>query len=481
MNDVYRQILVCLCSCMSLFAAAQRDSAIIKPDSIATVSAPPGGNDSALVLIADIAIHGNNKTRPYIIERELPFKQGEYVLRKDLVKKLILAQQQVFNTTLFLQASVYIQSIQGDLVFINVDVKERWYLFPLPYFKLVDKNFNTWWVTEKRSFDRVNYGIKFIQNNVSGQNDKLNLYLIWGYTRQISFKYEQPFANKSLTGGYSVAFDFGRQRELNYGTLESKQSFYKQDQFARQNIRAEFTYLYRPAIKTHHSFTIAFEQDKVADTVLKLNPNYFPGGRTKINFPEISYGLQYYNTDYNAYPSKGFLGDFRITRKGWNKEMNLTQIDMHGTYTKPISKNSQIQFQTGGIIKFPFKQPYYNQQLFGYGDIFLRGLEYYVIDGSAGIMGRTTVRRQFLSFMIKSPPSAKKPVAIPFKMYGKVFGDAGYAYNQQPQTSLLNNKLLYTYGAGVDIVTTYDLVIKLEYTFNQLGGSGLFLHLRTDF
>lgn len=465
---------------MYVSAAAQNDS-ITGNSGPPVVSLNTDTTGNALVLIADIAIHGNKKTKPFIIERELPFKQGDYILRSELVKKIILAQQQVFNTSLFTDASVYIQSIQGELVFINVDVKERWYLFPLPYFKLVDKNFNTWWVTEKRSFNRVDYGLKFLQNNVSGENDKLNLYLIWGYSHQISFKYEQPFANKSLTSGYLIAFDFGSQRELNYGTALSKQSFYKQDQFVRQYIRGEFTYIYRPAIKTRHNFTFAYEQDKVADTVLKLNPSYFSGSRLKISYPEISYSLQYFNVDYNAYPSKGFLGDFRIIRRGWSKQMDLTQIDMHGTYTMPLTKTSQLQLQAGGIIKFPFNQPFYNQQLFGYGDIFLRGLEYYVIDGIAGGMGRATARKQIFSFILKTAPSAKRQIAIPFKFYAKAFGDAGYAYSKTPGNSLLNNKLLYTYGAGIDIVTTYDLVIKLEYSFNQLGGHGLFLHLRTDF
>ncbi len=479
MRYLYRQILFWLCSCMYLISVAQSDTLQANTQNPLTVNVDTG--KSSLLLIADIAINGNKKTKPYIIERELPFKQGDYISRADLTKKLILAQQQVFNTSLFTEVNVNIPTETDNLVFISVDVKERWYLFPLPYFKIVDRNFNEWWVTDKASFDRVNYGLKFMQNNVSGRNDKLNLYLIWGYSRQISFRYEQPLANKSLTSGYSVGFDFSRQRELNYATGFSKPLFFKQDQFVKQYIRGEFSYLYRPAIKTRHAFTFAYEEDKVADTVLKLNRQYFPNNTLKISYPEISYSLQYFDVDYIAYPSKGFMGDFKITRKGWTNDMNVTQFEMHGSYTFPINKTSQLQFQTGGLIRFPFNQPYYNQQLFGYGDIFLRGLEYYVIDGAAGIMGRTTARKEVFSFTLKTAPTAKKQVTIPFKFYIKAFGDAGYAYNKNPGNSLLNNKLIYTYGAGIDMVTTYDLVIKLDYSFNQLGGHGLFLHLRTDF
>jgi hypothetical protein len=41
--------------------------------------------------------------------------------------------------------------------------------------------------------------------------------------------------------------------------------------------------------------------------------------------------------------------------------------------------------------------------------------------------------------------------------------------------------MLYTYGAGFDVVTFYDLVLRFEYSVNQLGEKGLFFHIRNDF
>ncbi len=41
--------------------------------------------------------------------------------------------------------------------------------------------------------------------------------------------------------------------------------------------------------------------------------------------------------------------------------------------------------------------------------------------------------------------------------------------------------MLYTAGFGIDLVTFYDLSFKLDYSFNQLGQNGLFLHIRNDF
>ena len=49
-------------------------------------------------------------------------------------------------------------------------------------------------------------------------------------------------------------------------------------------------------------------------------------------------------------------------------------------------------------IKLPFKQPYFNQQMLGYGDVFLQGYEYYVVDGVAGGYLKAAVTRELFKF-----------------------------------------------------------------------------------
>ncbi len=477
MKCFYRQILLWLCCVMSLCSAAQKDS--IPP--VRHNNAFDTSVSSPLLLVADIVIIGNKRTKPYIIDREIPFKQGDYILKADLEHKLTLAQEQITNTSLFVYVSVYVSSQQGELVFINVEVKERWYLFPLPYFKLVDRNFNQWWVEEKRSLSRVNYGLKFMQNNVSGRNDRLNIFLITGYNHQVDLQYEQPFADRALKSGFSLRFLFSQEHEMNYGTDLSKQSFYSQADYVRTTIHAQASYLYRPAIKTRHTFSISFVREEVADTILKLNPTYFFNHATKVSFPEFNYTLQYYDVDYIAYPLHGFEGDFSLLQRGFNKTVEMSQFEFHSTYSMPFLAKTNLQFQAGGIIRVPFQQPFYNEQLFGYGDIFLRGLEYYVADGVAGIVGRATERKQVFSFALKPRIKNKSFAAIPFTFYAKLYGDLGYGYNPNPGNSLLDNTLLRTWGVGMDIVSIYDLVFKFEYSFNQFNGQALFFHVQADF
>jgi hypothetical protein len=104
----------------------------------------------------------------------------------------------------------------------------------------------------------------------------------------------------------------------------------------------------------------------------------------------------------------------------------------------------------------------------------LRGQEYYVVDGMVGLMSKISVGLDLLDFNLKTPAKGSTYNKIPVRIYGKFYSDLGYCYNPYVNNNLLNNKLMYTYGLGFDIVTIYDVVIKLEYSFNQLGGKGFF-------
>ena len=123
------------------------------------------------------------------------------------------------------------------------------------------------------------------------------------------------------------------------------------------------------------------------------------------------------------------------------------------------------------------------QRLLGYNDAFMQGYEYYVIDGVAGGFLKTTFTRELFGMNVKKPfaKKAQADCSIPFRFFGKIYGNAGYVYNPQPGENSLSNQMLYSGGIGLDILTAYDFTIKLEWTFNQLGQNGLFLHRKSTF
>ena len=108
-------------------------------------------------------------------------------------------------------------------------------------------------------------------------------------------------------------------------------------------------------------------------------------------------------------------------------------------------------------------------------------MEYYVVDGAAYGLIKSTLKKKLVSFSIPLPIRSTYLSAIPFAIYAKSFADFGYAYNKTIYETAFNNKLLYTGGVGIDIVTFYDIHFKLEYSFNQLSKNGLFLHPQGGF
>ena len=190
---------------------AQPNTPVLPSVTITETELPPGGaglkenpNKPSNFIIADILVNGNRKTKPYIIERELTFKRGDTILLADLIAKFEYARQQLMNTKLFNEVVVALKSFRGYLVDVEINVKERWYVFPIPYFKPVDRNLSAW-ADKNYSFERVNYGLKLYWDNVTGRNDKFKAWFITGYTHQFQFSYEQPYADKSLKHGYSIS------------------------------------------------------------------------------------------------------------------------------------------------------------------------------------------------------------------------------------------------------------------------------------
>jgi len=469
----------------SLFACAFIVAAprIVAQDAVVLTAADSLQPSSGLITVGHIAISGNKKTKAAIILREIPFNPEDKLTLSELVEKFEVARRQLMNTTLFQSVVVALKNTDGDRVSVSVAVKERWYLFPVPYLKPVDRNLNQWIVEQKASFSRVNYGGKLLYNNATGNNDKLRLWLINGYTKQVSASYDRLYIDNKMKWGISGSVAFGKNREINYNTILDKQVFLKDnDNYLRSffNVHAELTY--RKAINTRHHFGIAWSVENIKDTVVALNPSYFKSGRNNISFPSLYYTLQYNNLDYIPYPTKGYAARVSLHKRGLNSSVNMWGLSAKGLGSWHLSPKYFFSTEVYGGIKLPFKQPWFNQRFLGYGDTFVQGYEYYVIDGVAGGYMKATLYRNLFSLALRVPgKKGKFAERIPFRFIAKTYGNAGYVYNPEPGENFLNNKMLYSGGFGLDILTFYDITIRLEYTFNQVGQNGLFLHRKSIF
>src|SRR5690606_19982017 len=110
--------------------------------------------------------------------------------------------------------------------------------------------------------------------------------------------------------------------------------------------------------------------------------------------------------------------------------------------------------------------PYYVQEGLGYGH-YVRGFEYYVIDGEHFALGRGNVVFQLLK------PRTKRAEFVPleafrtlyFALYLNLYADAGRVWDSRyAADNFLANRWISGTGAGLDLVTSYDQLVRAEYS-----------------
>lgn len=434
-------------------------------------------NDVAYT-IKEITVSGHRRTRKSTILRELSFRTGEAYPLPEIIEKLEQAKRQIRNTNLFRNVEVTLKGLQDDDVYINVEVEERWYFFPEPFVRIANGSFSQW--NERgRPIEHLNYGLKLTQMNFSGRNDRMHVHLANGYTKKIALQYQGFYWDKALKWSSSINFLHGKNRELNYATENNKLlPIRNPDGYLFEFFQSSVDVMYRPAIRTKHIFTVGYNYNRVADTVTKLNSYYSPTDNT-FDFPYLTYTISYLDLDFNPYPTKGRRGEVSLHKAGFGGAFNLWQLSAKGINYWSLGAKTYFGLGAGGILKLPFKQPYVMQGFLGYGDAFLQGYENYFVDGVAGGYTKATLGYNLIKTAIALPEIKwfKSLRSIPLRMYAKTYVNAGYSYNPNfSRRNGLNNRMLYSTGVGLDIVAFADMVFKFEWSFNQLGQNGLYLH-----
>jgi outer membrane protein assembly factor BamA len=445
-------------------------------------------NDTTVIRISAIKIIGNKRTKGYIIEREMQFKVGDYLKKDALHTSLKQAQIQIYNTTLFIDVKVDSIVLPDTTLQINVFVRERWYIFPTPKFSLVDRSYKEWIKTFNADLNRVVYGIDFTHYNFTGRRDQLSITLLSGYARNISFSYSSPYSNSKLTEGFGISASITQNKEIGYKTnydnkplvfTKGKTLIYTKEGFVRDNYQMDGAYSWRRGYFKRTGVSLGLNYLVVNDSItnIKYNPNYFGNNNTKQFYTDINFGVSYANTDKNAYPLNGLKYNYGISKRGFGFSGGINSTTLFGSFAKYIThkRNFFSSIKASGILKIPFDQAYINQRAIGFGSLRLRGLELYIIDGVAAFTTNYTFSKKLFSFRIPIPFKIKALPYVPFSFFVKTYADMGYSYIPQQYNTRLNNLFLYTGGIGLDILSLYDLVFKIEYSFNQLGQKGVFL------
>ena len=437
------------------------------------------------MVIRDITIEGNKRTKKRVILRELDFAINDTISSDQMQILIEKNQKLVYNTELFNKVTISYDPLVLQDITILIFVEERWYIFPIPIFELADRNFNVWWSEHNRDLSRTEYGIRFIQKNFRGRNEELKLVLQAGYTEKYELFYEIPFIDKKQIFGTKFSISYLNNKQITYKTLFNKQQFLKTAFNSRTKLYTGVTFSMRKALFSSHYLKFEYKNNSIPDTVFQLNDQYFTNGALSQQYVFVEYRFEKDLRDLKCYPRTGSYTDIIIAKSGFGifNDVDITELMVKYARYWEINENAFFAARVKTRLSFPKKQPYFNQSGLGFGQDFVRGYEYYVIESQHYGLFRSSLKHHLFSFEIKNAPliPLKQFKTIPIAFLIKIYFDAGYAYEEfENSSNNFNKKIVPGWGIGLDITSYYDMVIRLEYSFNNLFEKGLYLHFELD-
>jgi hypothetical protein len=294
-------------------------------------------------------------------------------------------------------------------------------------------------------------------------------------------------------------FSYSELDQLDYTNVGNKRLFIDADsifgddserRIISNTLTSNLFFNYRESYYNTHSVRLTYSRTTMIDEILQFNPNYLSrDGDLEQDFFALTYIFRRDFRDRNNYPLKGFLIDGRLAKIGLGifNDINQGYAQAHASQYQPLKYNFNIASSVTGYTSYPTFQPYNNMQGLGFANNLLKGYELYVIQGQHYIMNKTELKKRL--FSIEANLGKLMPLKqfrkIPIAAYFKVFFDHGYVQNNLSENSkttvspLLSNRYIYSYGAGLDIVTYYDAVLRLEYSINALNEGGFFINVKS--
>ncbi len=441
------------------------------------------------VVINNIYIIGNEKTRKNIILREIDLRTGIFYDWEELVQMIAADEKKVYNLQLFNTVEITPLITGDEQIELLVAVTERWYIIPNIILNLADRNLAEWWTNQNRDLSRLNYGGRLIHNNVGGRNEKLRVGGQFGFIRSAEIGYSKPYIDKKQKHGLAAQFTYFTQKTIPVKSSDNRQVFYRNEneEVLRRNSSAFLRYTYRGSFYNFHFVTAGYTNTRINDDVFTQNPNFFIHGDNKLRFFLLSYNYRHDKRDNIAYATEGQLLNLTLTRYGLfgGDDVQDTEFTMNANKYKRLSE--KFHFVSGLSFNHFFgqRQPYTLVRGIGYNPFFIRGYELNVVEGQQVIVHKNSLRFKLLDtgLDVGDYVPLDEFAFIPFRVFLSANFDQGYVNdrNQIPENLRLTNRYLFGYGLGLDLVTLYDMVFRVEYSINSQNEGAFFLNIQAPF
>jgi hypothetical protein len=240
--------------------------------------------------------------------------------------------------------------------------------------------------------------------------------------------------------------------------------------------------MYRKGIHTRHLLSLQYSNYRFSDSVLIINPGFSFEGKARNQFFGLSYTLKYDYRDYIHYPLRGYYYDFKIQKRGlgFTLPWNAGDLILDGNARRFFHLGKKFYYASGLVLHHSVfrNTPYYKSPEIGNMFNLVRAYEDFSIRGQSYFLFKNNLKYELL----KPTTYYYKRIIeefgkIHYALYVNVFGDIGYMKDGFfPGLNSLADQWLIGGGVGIDLVTYYDKVLRIEFSYHKNGYWGMYIH-----
>ena len=432
-------------------------------------------------VVSKINVKGNKVTKMSTLDRELLFHEGDTVCSNDVIKQ---SRENLLNTSLFNFVDFDWSDEADGKKSLTISVVERWYLWPIPYLAYSDRNLRSWY--EAENLARLSYGFDLVYDNLWGRKHELDLTIIAGYNQNYGITYDIPYVTHKQRLGVKTSTGYTRDREVAYITKDDKISYFKgEDEYAHESFYAYVMPYYRFGYRDRLYLQFRYDNRLFNDSLPSLNKDFANPEGTRFQYFTLSAIFKNDYRDDHNYPLDGHYLELELTKIGlgvFDYSPDLFYGKITADWYTPISGRWYWASNITTKISDSKSAPYFLSQGFGYKNDYVRTYDLYVIDALNYAICKNNLKLEILKPVTKHLPFIKNDRfgKIHLAFYANLFFDFAYTWDvviPDGFTTRIANQWIYGTGIGIDFVTYYDKVLRLEWGVNGLGESGFFVHL----
>jgi len=437
-------------------------------------------------VITSIEIIGNEKTKNWVIEQRLPKSLDEEFKIEDRQKLIETARVNLVNTNLFndVHADLFrrgnsqkVDSFQWKIV-----VVEKWYIWPIPFVEIADRNINQW---HQLDFDpeRVNYGLYLFNYNLLGANQTLKISLINGYTKNLGIDYMSGRLGSRFKYQIGGGYKFQEYYEVASKTESNKIVFARNPEgklLTKQHGRLTFKEIFTN--RSSHELSASWTNWEVIEMWQNfLDTDYFGtrsgwGGESGLSLWSLksTWNLDHRDNQFFALDGIRLRLSLSLNNLESKKHEVFAETTLNADVFQPLPARTFGYLGLKARKRGNSNMPYLLANSLGFGD-YVRGYENYVIDSRDFVMLKAGYRIALLQRGINLP-------WIPIRHYRTMntgiylglFSDIAWTANGESEINQkwendLADQWLLGYGVGLEGVFYYDKVFRFEYSLSRHG------------